>query len=155
MSDTNYKITPMFEQYLRVKADYPDALLFYRMGDFYELFFDDAVTASRELQIALTSRNKNAESNVPMCGVPWHSCKGYIAQLIEKGYKIAICDQTEDPKTAKGLVKRDVVRVITAGTVTDPTMLEEKTNNLQKTLELYEQKNKELKKNHNDSPLVY
>ncbi len=129
MTDANYKITPMFEQYLRVKADYPDALLFYRMGDFYELFFDDAVTASRELQIALTSRNRSSESNVPMCGVPWHSCKSYIAQLIEKGYKIAICDQTEDPRAAKGLVKRAVTRVITPGTVLEDENLDAASHN--------------------------
>ena len=113
------KPTPMFEQYLRIKADYQDALLFYRMGDFYELFFDDAVTASKELQIALTSRNKSAGNDVPMCGVPWHASQSYIAQLIDKGYVVAICEQTEDPKDrqGKGLVQRAVTQVITPGTV--------------------------------------
>ena len=117
MAETPAKLTPMFEQYMRIKADYPDALLFYRMGDFYELFFDDAVTAARELQIALTSRSKDSENPVPMCGVPWHAVQSYVAQLIDKGFHVAICDQTEDPKAAKGLVKRAVTCVITPGTV--------------------------------------
>ena len=108
MPEAPVKMTPMFEQYLRIKAEHPDALLFYRMGDFYELFFDDARTAARELRIALTSRSRDAENPVPMCGVPWHAVESYVAQLIGKGYQIAICDQTEDPKAAKGLVKRAV-----------------------------------------------
>ncbi|MBQ7618139.1 MAG: DNA mismatch repair protein MutS, partial [Desulfovibrio sp.] len=113
----------MFEQYQRIKASYPDCLLFYRMGDFYELFFEDAVTASRELQIALTSRGKGPEG-VPMCGVPWHASQSYIAQLLEKGYVVAICEQTEDPKQSKGLVARAVTQVITPGTVLDEANLE-------------------------------
>ncbi|MBQ7609396.1 MAG: DNA mismatch repair protein MutS [Desulfovibrionaceae bacterium] len=116
----------MVEQYRRIKADYPDALLFYRMGDFYELFFSDAEIASRELQIALTSRNRSHGNDMPMCGVPWHAAKTYIAQLIEKGYVVAICEQTEDPKNrqGKGLVARAVTRVITPGTVLDSENLE-------------------------------
>ncbi len=129
MPETPVKITPMFEQYLRIKAEHPDALLFYRMGDFYELFFDDARTAARELRIALTSRSRDAENPVPMCGVPWHAVESYIAQLISKGYQIAICDQTEDPKAAKGLVKRAVTRVVTPGTVLEDANLQTKSHN--------------------------
>jgi DNA mismatch repair protein MutS len=114
----------MFAQYRRIKAERPDALLFYRMGDFYELFFDDALTAARELQITLTTRNKNAPDPVPMCGVPWHSAKSYIAELINKGYSVAVCDQTEDPRLAKGLVRRAVTRVITPGTVLEDDILD-------------------------------
>jgi DNA mismatch repair protein MutS len=119
----------MFEQYLRIKGEYPDALLFYRMGDFYELFFEDAETASRELQIALTSRNPNAEFKVPMCGVPHHAAREYISQLLDKGYKVAVCDQVEDPKAAKGLVRREVTRVLTPGTVVDDSNLQSKQHN--------------------------
>ncbi|MFN2267801.1 MAG: hypothetical protein ABR533_05960, partial [Desulfonatronovibrio sp.] len=113
----NIKLTPMLEQYLGIKQENPGALLFFRMGDFYELFFEDAEVAARELQIALTSRNPNSEFRVPMCGVPHHSCDEYLRQLLEKGYKVAICDQVEDPGTAKGLVKRAVTRILTPGTV--------------------------------------
>lgn len=116
----------MFEQYLRIKEGYPDALLFYRMGDFYELFFEDAEVAARELQIALTSRNPNADNPVPMCGVPWHAADGYVSQLISKGYKVAFCDQVENPKEAKGLVERAVTRVYTAATVVDDVSLDPK-----------------------------
>ncbi|MFR0875849.1 MAG: hypothetical protein ACLSHC_15665 [Bilophila wadsworthia] len=116
----------MFEQYLRIKEGYPDALLFYRMGDFYELFFEDAEVASRELQIALTSRNPNAEAPIPMCGVPWHAAEGYVSQLLNKGYKIAFCDQVEDPRAAKGLVERAVTRVYTPGTAVEDVSLEPK-----------------------------
>ncbi len=123
------KLTPMFEQYMQVKAEHPDALLFFRMGDFFELFFDDAETAARELSITLTSRNPGAEAKVPMCGVPHHAVEGYLAQLLEKGYKIAICDQIEDPRLAKGLVKRAVTRVLTPGTVVEDLSLTAKTHN--------------------------
>jgi DNA mismatch repair protein MutS len=119
----------MFEQYLRIKEEYPDALLFYRMGDFYELFFEDAETAARELQIALTSRNPNEETRIPMCGVPHHACEGYLAQLLDKGYKVAVCDQVEDPKQAKGLVKREVTRVLSPGTVVEDANLESRRPN--------------------------
>ncbi len=120
------KITPMFAQYLAIKAEHPDALLFYRMGDFYELFFEDARTAARELQITLTSRNPANENPVPMCGVPHHAAENYLATLLEKGYKVAVCDQMEDPKTAKGLVKRGVTRVLTPGTVVEDSSLDAK-----------------------------
>lgn len=127
MNDTSSpRLTPMFEQYLRIKEDYPDALLFYRMGDFYELFFEDAEIAARELQIALTSRNPNADVPVPMCGVPWHAVEGYVSQLVNKGYKVAFCDQVEDPREAKGLVQRAVTRVYTAGTAIEDASLDPK-----------------------------
>ncbi|MGD9310868.1 MAG: DNA mismatch repair protein MutS, partial [Desulfosarcina sp.] len=119
----------MMQQYLSIKERYPDVLLFYRMGDFYEMFFEDAQVASRELEITLTSRNKNDESPVPMCGVPHHAAKSYVSRLIEKGYKVAICDQVEDPKAAKGLVKREVVRVVTPGMIIEDDLLDEKCNN--------------------------
>ena len=121
--------TPMIQQYLAVKEEYPDAILFYRMGDFFEMFFEDAEKASRLLDITLTSRNKKADSPIPMCGVPHRAVQGYIARLIEKGYKVAICDQVEDPSTAKGLVKREVVRVVTPGMILENELLDEKTNN--------------------------
>jgi len=119
----------MFEQYLRIKDEYPDALLFFRMGDFYEMFFEDAEVAARELQIALTCRNPNSDLKVPMCGVPHHSAEGYLTQLLNKGFKIAICDQIEDPKQAKGLVKRAVTRVLTPGTVIEDANLKAKGHN--------------------------
>lgn len=121
------KITPMMQQYKEIKDKYKDAILFFRMGDFYEMFFDDAITASRELEIALTSRD--AKNEIPMAGVPHHSAESYISRLINRGYKVAICEQVEDPKEAKGIVKREVIRVITPGTITDNNALEEKKNN--------------------------
>ncbi|MFC1877078.1 DNA mismatch repair protein MutS [Thermodesulfobacteriota bacterium] len=121
--------TPMIQQYLTVKEEYPDAILFYRMGDFFEMFFEDAEKASRLLDITLTSRNKKADTPIPMCGVPHRAVQGYIARLIEKGYKVAICDQVEDPSTAKGLVKREVVRVVTPGMILENELLDEKSNN--------------------------
>ena len=123
------KATPMIKQYLSIKEEYPDAILFYRMGDFYEMFFEDAETASRALEITLTSRNKNDAAPVPMCGVPHRAAQGYIARLIDQGYKVAVCDQVEDPATAKGLVKREVVRVITPGMIVDHELLDARTNN--------------------------
>lgn len=123
------KITPMMQQYLDIKAQHPEALLLYRMGDFYELFFEDAVTASRVLNIALTSRDKNAEEPVPMCGVPYHAAEGYIARLVNAGFKVAVCDQVEDPKKARGLVKRQVTRVITPGLVVESQNLSAKDPN--------------------------
>ncbi|XXM74605.1 DNA mismatch repair protein MutS [Lysinibacillus sphaericus] len=121
--------TPMIRQYLQVKADYQDAFLFFRLGDFYEMFFDDAITASQELEITLTSRDGGGEERIPMCGVPYHSASNYIEQLIDKGYKVAICEQTEDPKQAKGVVRREVVQLITPGTVMDGKGLNDKENN--------------------------
>ena len=123
------KLTPMIKQYLSIKEEYPDAILFYRMGDFYEMFFEDAQVASRVLEITLTSRNKKDESPVPMCGVPYRAVSGYIARMIDYGYKVAVCDQVEDPALAKGLVKRDVVRVITPGMIIDDEFLDKRSNN--------------------------
>jgi DNA mismatch repair protein MutS len=123
------RITPVFEQYLRIKEEHPDTLLFFQMGDFYELFFEDAEVASRELQITLTSRNPGAEVKTPMCGVPLHAAESYLAQLLEKGYRVAVCDQIEDPRQAKGLVKRAVTRVLTPGTVVEDVSLSAKTPN--------------------------
>ncbi len=119
----------MFRQYLAIKDEYPDAILFYRMGDFFEMFFEDAELASRVLDITLTSRNKNDEQPVPMCGFPHRAASGYIARLIEHGHKVAICDQVEDPATAKGLVRREVVRVITPGMIVDEEFLDARSNN--------------------------
>lgn len=119
----------MMQQYKEIKEEYKDAILFFRLGDFYEMFFDDALIASKILNIALTGRDCGLKERAPMCGVPYHSCQSYIAKLIENGYKVAICEQLEDPSKAKGIVKRDVVKVITPGTVTDENMLDDKRNN--------------------------
>jgi DNA mismatch repair protein MutS len=113
------RATPMIQQYLSIKEQHKDAILFYRMGDFYEMFFEDAVVAARELEITLTSRDKQAEDPIPMCGVPHHAAGTYIARLLEKGYRVAVCEQVEDPRQAKGLVRREVVRVVTPGTMLD------------------------------------
>src|SRR5512137_291094 len=122
--------TPMMRQYLEIKSKYPDSILFFRLGDFYEMFLDDAVKASRILDIALTSRNRSADgSDVPLCGVPYHSATPYIARLIEAGEKVAICEQVEDPKTAKGIVRRQVVKVVTPGLVVESESLSPKENN--------------------------
>ncbi|WP_144474960.1 DNA mismatch repair protein MutS [Cytobacillus oceanisediminis] len=129
--------TPMIKQYLQVKADYQDAFLFFRLGDFYEMFFEDALKASQELEITLTSREGGGEERIPMCGVPYHSAPNYIEQLINRGYKVAICEQTEDPKTAKGVVKREVVQLITPGTVMEGRGLLEKENNFIATVSVF------------------
>ncbi|MFC7061129.1 DNA mismatch repair protein MutS [Halobacillus seohaensis] len=121
--------TPMMQQYLKIKAEQKDAFLFYRLGDFYEMFFNDALAASKELEITLTSRDGGGKDRIPMCGVPYHSAENYIKQLIEKGFKVAICEQVEDPKISKGVVKREVVQLITPGTVMEGSMLDEKENN--------------------------
>lgn len=123
------KFSPMMQNYLKTKEEYKDCILFYRLGDFYEMFFDDAITASRELELTLTGKDCGQEERAPMCGIPHHAAEVYIARLIAKGYKVAICEQLEDPKTAKGIVKRDVIRVVTPGTVMESNLLEEKKNN--------------------------
>ncbi len=123
------KFSPMMQHYLETKEKYKDCVLFYRLGDFYELFFDDAINISRELELTLTGKNCGQEERAPMCGVPFHAADIYINRLIEKGYKVAICEQLEDPKFAKGMVKRDVIKVVTPGTVLDENVLEEKKNN--------------------------
>ena len=121
--------TPMMKQYKEIKKDYEDSILFYRLGDFYEMFFQDAVTASKELGLTLTKRNKEKGVDVPLAGIPYHSAGPYISKLINKGYKVAICEQVEDPKKAKGIVKREVIRIITPGTVIDTEYLDDKKNN--------------------------
>ncbi|MGN0545945.1 MAG: DNA mismatch repair protein MutS, partial [Acutalibacteraceae bacterium] len=123
------ELTPMMKQYFQVKEQYPDTILMFRLGDFYEMFFDDAKTASAELELVLTGRDCGQEERAPMCGVPFHSADSYIARLVAKGYKVAICEQLEDPALAKGIVKRDVTRVLTPGTVIESTMLDESKNN--------------------------
>ena len=122
-------LTPMMQQYMEVKSKYKDCILFYRLGDFYEMFFDDALTASRELELTLTGRDCGLRERAPMCGVPYHAVETYLDRLIEKGYKVAICEQMEDPALAKGLVQRDVIRVVTPGTVIESGMLDERSNN--------------------------
>lgn len=123
------KLTPMMKQYLAVKDENPDAILFFRLGDFYEMFFEDALLASRELEITLTKRDAGLDEKAPMCGVPYHVASSYISKLIDKGYKVAICDQIEDPKLAKGIVKREVTQIITPGTFTDTEYLKSDLNN--------------------------
>lgn len=122
-------MTPMMKQYLEIKKEYQDTILMFRLGDFYEMFFEDAKTASRELELVLTGRDCGQKERAPMCGVPFHSVDSYIARLVSRGYKVAICEQTEDPATAKGIVKRDVIRVLTPGTVIESSMLDESKNN--------------------------
>jgi DNA mismatch repair protein MutS len=121
--------TPLMRQYQTIKKSYPHALLLFRLGDFYELFYEDAIVASRELQITLTSRNRERDQPVPMCGVPYHAAQTYMARLLRAGYKIAVCDQMEQPSPGKKLVRREVVRVITPGTATDLNVLEPRENN--------------------------
>ena len=128
------EMTPMMKQYFEIKEQHPNCILFFRLGDFYEMFFDDAKTASQELELVLTGRDCGQEERAPMCGVPFHSCESYIARLVAKGYKVAICEQMEDPALAKGLVKRDVIRIITPGTVIEGSMLDEGKNNYLCTL---------------------
>ncbi len=123
------EMTPMMAQYLEIKKDYPDTILFFRLGDFYEMFFDDALLASSVLELTLTARSYSKGEKAPMCGVPFHSAENYIARLVTKGYKVAICEQVEDPATAKGIVKRDVIRIITKGSIIENTLLDESKNN--------------------------
>ena len=123
------KLSPMMQQYLDIKKEHQDCILFFRLGDFYEMFFDDAKTASRELELTLTGKQCGLEERAPMCGVPFHAAENYISKLIEKGYKVAICEQTEDPASTKGIVKREVIQIVTPGTATSSSMLSEKENN--------------------------
>ena len=122
------EMSPMMRQYLEIKEKNKDAIVFFRLGDFYEMFFDDAKLASRELELTLTKRDCGNKEKAPMCGVPYHSCESYIARLVEKGYKIAICEQISEP-SSRGLVKRDVTRVITPGTIIESELLDESRNN--------------------------
>src|SRR5262245_287761 len=125
----NEPSTPLMQQYAAIKKQHPNALLFFRLGDFYELFFEDAVVAARELQITLTSRNKEKGQAIPMCGVPYHALDNYLARLIQKGHRVALCDQVEDPRLAKKLVRREITRVVTPGTVTESSLLRSQENN--------------------------
>ncbi|MCT4509284.1 MAG: DNA mismatch repair protein MutS [Tepidibacter sp.] len=134
------KLTPMMKQYFQIKENYKDSILFFRLGDFYEMFFEDAIVASRVLEIALTGKNCGLEERAPMCGVPFHSSNSYISKLIENGYKVAICEQVEDASVAKGLVKRDVVRVVSPGTIMEENLLDNKKNNY--LLSIYNKDNK-------------
>ena len=129
-AEIEYKsvIAPMMQKYLETKEQYPDCILFYRLGDFYEMFFDDAILVSRELEITLTGKDCGLEERAPMAGVPHHAAEVYASKLIEKGYKVAICEQLEDPKTAKGIVERGVIRILTPGTIVESNLLEEKKN---------------------------
>src|SRR3954453_12034904 len=126
MSDAS---TPLMRQYSSIKEQVPNALLMFRLGDFYEMFFEDAVTAARELEITLTARNKEKGAAIPMCGVPFHAAEGYISRLIQKGYRVAICDQVEDPRFAKKLVRREVTRIVTPGTAMDANLVRSRENN--------------------------
>ena len=126
----NTQHTPMMQQYLRIKADYPDKLVFYRMGDFYELFYEDARKAARLLDITLTKRGQSNGEPIPMCGVPYHAVEGYLGKMVKHGESVAICEQIGDPATSKGPVERKVVRVVTPGTLTDEALLQDRRENL-------------------------
>lgn len=123
------ELTPMMQHYLKTKEENPGCILFYRLGDFYEMFFEDAITVSKELEITLTGKSCGLKERAPMCGVPYHAVEGYLNRLVKKGYKVAVCEQVEDPKIAKGMVKREVVRIVTPGTTTDSQALDETKNN--------------------------
>ncbi len=132
--------TPLMRQYREIKKKHPGSILFFRMGDFYEMFGEDAVKASKVLEIALTTRNKNSDEPIPLCGVPYHAADAYIAKLIKRGFKVAVCEQVEDPKTAKGIVKREVIRVITPGTLLEDNLLSPNENNFLLSLSVYKRK---------------
>lgn len=119
------EVSPMMQHYLQTKEQYKDCILFYRLGDFYEMFFDDAIMVSKELELTLTGKNCGLEERAPMCGVPFHAADSYINRLVSNGHKVAICEQMEDPKQVKGIVKREVIRVVTPGTNTDMASLDE------------------------------
>ncbi len=123
MAKTGDKLTPAMKQFHQFKQKYADAVLFFRMGDFYETFYDDARICSRVLGLTLTSRDKNSDNPIPLAGLPYHAVDGYLKKMLQAGYKVAVCEQVEDPKQAKGVVKRDVVRVVTPGTLTDDMLL--------------------------------
>ena len=123
------KLSPMMQQYVEIKEKYNDVILFFRLGDFYEMFFDDAYTASHELELTLTGKNAGLDERIPMCGIPHHAVNMYLDKLVDKGYKVAICEQVEDPASAKGVVKREVLQVVSKGTVMNSESLDEKSNN--------------------------
>ena len=136
------ELSPMMQQYMRIKEQYKDAILFFRLGDFYEMFYDDAKLVSSELDLTLTGKDCGQNERAPMCGIPYHSCDSYIARLVSKGYKVAMCDQVENPAQAKGVVKREVVRVITPGTIMEECMLDESQNNYICSIHVSEKENK-------------
>ena len=123
------KLSPMMEQYMKTKDKYKDCIVFYRLGDFYEMFFDDAIKASSLLELTLTGRDCGLEERAPMCGIPHHAAEEYIAKLVNLGEKVAICEQLTDPKETKGIVERDIVRIVTAGTLTNSELIDNKINN--------------------------
>ena len=130
LSEVNIdELSPMMREYVKTKNEYKDVLLFYRLGDFYELFFEDAVTASHELELTLTGKNAGLKERVPMCGVPHHAVNVYLEKLIDKGFKVAICEQMEDPKSAKGIVKREVIQIVSKGTLTNTECLDDRNYN--------------------------
>ena len=130
------KLSPMMQQYAATKEKYSDCIVFFRLGDFYEMFFEDAILVSRELELTLTGKECGLEERAPMCGVPYHSVELYLKRLVDKGYKIAICEQMTDPALSKGLVERDVIRIVTPGTLIESSMLEDDSNNYICTLYL-------------------
>ena len=134
-------MTPMMQQYCKTKEEYKDCILFYRLGDFYEMFFEDALTASKELEITLTGKDCGMEERAPMCGIPYHAYENYMNRLVEKGYKVAICEQVEDPKTAKGIVKREVIQIVTPGTNMSANSLNETKNNYLMSIAYVAEKN--------------
>ena len=138
------ELSPMMQQYMRIKEQYKDAILFFRLGDFYEMFYDDAKLVSSELDLTLTGKDCGQNERAPMCGIPYHSCDSYVARLVSKGYKVAMCDQVENPAQAKGVVKREVVRVITPGTVMEENMLDESQNNYICSIHVGEKENKNI-----------
>ncbi len=133
------EVSPMMQHYLQTKEQYKDCILFYRLGDFYEMFFDDAIMVSKELELTLTGKNCGLEERAPMCGVPFHAADSYINRLVSNGHKVAICEQMEDPKQAKGIVKREVIRVVTPGTNTDMASLDEAKNKYIMSIEYTEE----------------
>ena len=131
-------VSPMMREYLQTKSEYEGIILFYRLGDFYEMFFDDAITASHELELTLTGKQCGLSERVPMCGIPHHALNVYLEKLIDKGYKVAICEQMEDPKTTKGIVKREVIQIVSKGTLTSPEIVNEKDFNYIASIKDYE-----------------
>ena len=133
------ELTPMMQQYIATKEQYKDCILLYRLGDFYELFFDDAIVVSKELELTLTGKSCGLEERAPMCGVPYHAIEGYLNKLVSKGYKVAICEQMEDPKLTKGIVKREVTRIVTPGTNLNTQSFEDNKNNYLMCIAYYDE----------------
>ena len=148
------KLSPMMKQYFSIKEKCKDHILFFRLGDFYEMFFDDAVTVSRELELTLTGRDCGLDERAPMCGIPYHSADLYIKKLIEFGHKVAICEQLTDPKETKGIVERDIIRIVTPGTLTESNLLDDSKNNLAKHIKICHMTiNKSINKTENEKKI--